>query len=67
MDRQAEIDLTALNTLLSVDRVRSADRANMAQMQRKLRKGTTLTYQERQNLWAYANRYGVPTLDATRK
>lgn len=67
MDTQSEIDLRTLDALLRLDRLRSADRANMAHMHRQLRKSRPLSYQERQNLWAYANRYGVPTLDTTRK
>jgi hypothetical protein len=67
MDAQADIDMRTLDALLRLESMRSADRASLVQMQRRLRKGTQLSYQERQNLWAYANRYSVPTLDATRK
>jgi hypothetical protein len=37
--------------------LRSADRANMQTMLRKLRRGGELSYQEKQNLWAYIDRY----------
>jgi hypothetical protein len=37
--------------------VRSADRANMRVMLNKLQHGESLSYQERQNLWAYIERY----------
>lgn len=67
MDTQSDIDRRALEALLRIPRLRSADRAFMMAMRKALRKGGSLSYQERQNLWAYANRYGVPTLDATRK
>lgn len=37
--------------------LRTADKANIQTMLRKVRAGTPLSYQERQNLWAYVNRY----------
>lgn len=37
--------------------VRTADRANIRTMLRKVRGGLPLSYQERQNLWAYIDRY----------
>jgi hypothetical protein len=37
--------------------IRTADRANMQTMLRKVRRGGTLSYQEQQNLWAYIDRY----------
>ena len=67
MDAQGDIDLRTLDELLAIHTLRSADKANMVTMHQKLTKGTGLTYQERQNLWAYASRYGVQTLDTTRK
>ncbi len=44
---------------LPASSMRSADRANIKAMLRRVAKGHDLTYQERQNLWAYCNRYGV--------
>lgn len=44
---------------LSAATMRSADRANIKAMLRRVAKGQDLTYQEMQNLWAYCNRYGV--------
>ena len=41
-----------LSRLLERKDLRSADRANMVTMLKKLRKGHDLSYQERQNLWA---------------
>jgi hypothetical protein len=37
--------------------LRSADRANVRTMLRKVRRGDSLSYQEKQNLWAYIDRY----------
>lgn len=37
--------------------VRSADRANMQRMLELLKRGRPLSYQDRQNLWAYISRY----------
>ena len=37
--------------------LRTADRANIQTMLRKVRTGLSLSYQEKQNLWAYVNRY----------
>ena len=37
--------------------IRTADRANIKTMLRKVRDGFSLSYQERQNLWAYIDRY----------
>jgi hypothetical protein len=55
MDLRAE-----LQRLVDRKDVRSADRASMRAMLRKLDKGQSLTYQERQNLWAYIERYVHP-------
>jgi hypothetical protein len=37
--------------------LRSADRASMQAMLRKVKRGGDLSYQEKQNLWAYIDRY----------
>jgi hypothetical protein len=47
-----------LERILKRKDLRSADRANMRNIHQKLRSGDTLSYQERQNLWAYLDRYG---------
>lgn len=41
--------------------IRSADRAQIRNFVKKLRKGQDLTYAERQNMWAYIMRYRTPT------
>jgi len=46
-----------LKQLVKRNDVRSADRASMRSMLDKLRHGKPLSYQERQNLWAYIVRY----------
>lgn len=53
------MDLTTLEELLERPNLRSADRANLVTMAHKVRAGETLSYQERQNLWAYCNRYDL--------
>jgi hypothetical protein len=54
-----------METLLQRKDIRSADRANMTTMLRKARKGTALSAQERQQLWAYIGRYsGVGGADS---
>lgn len=52
-----------LEEVLKRSDLRSADRANMRTMFQKLKRGGDLTYQERQNLFAYLNRYGVQTFN----
>jgi hypothetical protein len=49
----------ALQELIQRSDVRTADRANMQTMLKKVRGGHELSYQERLNLFAYCNRYGV--------
>lgn len=64
VDRNGEADRTrALEELVQRREVRTADRANMQTMLRKLRRGDDLSYQERMNLFAYFNRYGIPTVN----
>lgn len=48
-----------LQDLLKRKDVRTADRANMRTMLKKLQDGDTLSYQERVNLEAYVNRYTI--------
>jgi hypothetical protein len=55
--------IRALQNLVQRPEVRTADRASMQSMLRKLRRGEELTYQERMNLFAYFNRYGIPTVN----
>lgn len=57
------MDLETVKTLAERPGIRSADRANLRTMAKKLARGKALDYQERQNLWAYFNRYGVPAVD----
>lgn len=51
--------IAELQGLTSRRDVRSADRANMRTMLRKLQHGEALSYQERQNVWAYIARYSL--------
>jgi hypothetical protein len=51
------IVLDELQLLADSKDVRSADRAVIRKLLRKLQKGEQLDYQERQNLWAYLMRY----------
>lgn len=53
----------SLQDLLVRPELRTADRANMQTMLRKLKGGGELSYQERLNLHAYFNRYGVPAVN----
>lgn len=46
-----------METIIRHKGVRSADRASLETMLRRLRGGDPLSYQERVNLWAYLNRY----------
>jgi hypothetical protein len=46
-----------LERLVKRKDIRSADRANMQRMLQLMRHGKSLSYQERQNLWAYLDRY----------
>jgi hypothetical protein len=55
--------MQALQELVKRSDVRTADRANMQTMLRKLRSGEDLSYQERMNLFAYFNRYGIPAVN----
>lgn len=54
--------LDQLEQLLTRKDLRSADRAFLAIMRKKLRKGDELSYQEQQNLYAFFNRYGIATV-----
>ena len=60
------VRMKELNELVNRKDLRSADRANMRTMLDKLKHGRQLSYQERQNLWAYMNRYSrrTPTAEA---
>lgn len=49
-----------LRELLTRGDLRSADRANLRTMLKKVEVGRGLTYQERQNLNAYQTRYHPP-------
>jgi hypothetical protein len=55
--------VSALQELVRRPEVRTADRASMAAMLRKIRQGGELSYQERLNLFAYFSRYGVPAVN----
>lgn len=46
-----------IERLLELQNLRSADRANMKTMLKKVRGGNPLDYQQRYNLWAYVSRY----------
>jgi hypothetical protein len=50
-----------LQELLKRKDLRSADRANMGTILKRLQAGGTLSYQERVNLHAYVQRYGMRT------
>jgi hypothetical protein len=45
--------------LLARRDLRSADRANLRRMLEGVKKGRPLDYQDRQNLWAYIDRYSL--------
>lgn len=47
----------AIESVLKLKGLRSADRANMQTMLKQVRRGTALDYQQRYNLWAYVSRY----------
>ena len=47
----------AIEAVLKLKSLRSADKANMETMLKQVRRGTALDYQQRYNLWAYVNRY----------
>ncbi len=53
-DLQREIE-----RVVKLRSVRSADRANLKRMLDQIRHGQLLTEQERQNLWAYIDRYST--------
>lgn len=55
-DRRA-MNVKAIEELIKRAGVRTADRANMQRMLKKMKAGQALTTQERENLWAYVNRY----------
>jgi len=46
-----------LEQILQRTDVRTADRANVRRMLVDVKRGQSLTYQDRQNLWAYIDRY----------
>lgn len=54
--------LEQLEQLLTRKDLRSADRAFLSIMRKKLRKGEVLSYQEQLNLYAFFSRYGVLTV-----
>lgn len=47
----------AIESVLKLKGLRSADKANMETMLKQVRRGTALDYQQRYNLWAYVSRY----------
>lgn len=47
----------AIEMVLALRDLRSADRANMQTMLKQVRRGDPLDYQQRYNLWAYVSRY----------
>ena len=49
--------LEELELLAGSKDIRSADRAVIRNLLRKVQRGQQLDYQERQNLWAYLTRY----------
>ena len=49
----------AIEAVLKVAGLRSADKANMQTMLKQVRRGTPLDYQQRYNLWAYVSRYSA--------
>ena len=53
----------SLQDLVARPDVRTADRAHMHTMLRKLKGGGDLSYQDRMNLYAYFNRYGLPAVN----
>lgn len=55
-DRRS-MNVEELEKLVKRAGVRTADRANMQRMLKKMKAGQALTTQERENLWAYVNRY----------
>lgn len=55
-----------IRELIKRPEVRSADRANMKTILKKVRGGKELSYQERVNLFAYFNRYGISVVDTSR-
>jgi hypothetical protein len=54
--------LDVLDDLLTRKDLRSADRASLERYYRQLKRGEPLSYQERQNLWAYIGRYHGPSV-----
>lgn len=55
---RSDVDLQQeIERVIKLKGIRSADRANLKRMLIQLRRGTLLSEQERQNLWAYINRY----------
>ena len=59
-------DLEVLRQLAQRKDIRSADRANLRVMLQKIDRGAALSYQERQNLWAYIGRYCRPLTQTER-
>ncbi len=58
--REAQDAVDALELVLKVSGLRSADKANMVTMLKQVRGGHALDYQQRYNLWAYVSRYTKP-------
>ncbi len=57
---QSDSDLQReIERVVKLRSVRSADRANLKRMLDQIRHGQLLTEQERQNLWAYIDRYST--------
>ncbi len=55
--RETREAVQAIESVLKLKGLRSADKANMETMLKQVRRGTALDYQQRYNLWAYVNRY----------
>jgi hypothetical protein len=57
-DRPPDLHREAVELLQRRD-LRSADRANLQRMVDEIKHGRSLSYQQRQQLWAYINWYRV--------
>jgi hypothetical protein len=55
--REPHAAAEAIESVLKLKSLRSADKANMETMLKQVRRGAALDYQQRYNLWAYVNRY----------
>lgn len=55
--REPRDAVQAIESILRLKSLRSADKANMQTMLKQSRRGNALDYQQRYNLWAYVSRY----------